>query len=95
MKESRLCIVFRMTTKRKHNEVTLKAKYERLKDLDKNRPNKEVAIQFNVSASTLATWKKNKEKLYQAFQNSSLKRQRVKVGTFETVCSQRIDPQYH
>ena len=95
MKESRLCIIFRMAKKRKHNEVTLKAKYEPLKNLDKNRPNKQVAIQFNASASTLATWKKNKEKIYQAFQNSSLKRQRVKVGTFETVRSQRIDPQYH
>ena len=83
-----------MVTKRKHNEVTLKAKYEPLKDLDKNRPNKEVAIRFNISASTLATWKKKKEKIYQAFQNSSLKRQRVKVGTFETVHSQKIDPQY-
>ena len=56
-----------MTTKRKHNEVTLKAKYERLKDLDKNRPNKEVAIQFNVSASTLATWKKKQGKTLPSF----------------------------
>ena len=44
MKESCLCILFRTTTKRKHNEVTLKTKYEELKELDKNRPNKEVAI---------------------------------------------------
>ena len=43
MKESCLCIVFRMATKRKHNEVTLKAKYEALTEFDKNRPNKEVA----------------------------------------------------
>ena len=51
-----MCIVFRIARKRKHNEVTLKAKYEAQKDLDKNRPNKEVAIQFNVPGSTLATW---------------------------------------
>ena len=51
-----LCIVFRMTTKRKHNEVTLRTKYEALKELNKNRPNKEVAIQFNVPRSTLSTW---------------------------------------
>ena len=44
MKESCLYILFRMATKRKHNEVTLKTKYEELKELDKNRPNKEVAI---------------------------------------------------
>ena len=48
MKESRLRITFRMATKRKHNEVTSKTKYEALKELDNNRPNKEVAIQFNV-----------------------------------------------
>ena len=49
-------IVFRMTIKRKHNEVTSKTKYEALKVFDKNRPNKEVAIQFNVPKSTLSTW---------------------------------------
>ena len=45
-----------MTTKRKHNKVTLKKKkYEALKEFDKDRPNKEVAIQFNVPRSTLST----------------------------------------
>ena len=47
--------MFRITTKRKHNKVTLKTKYEALKDIDKNRPNKEVVIQFNVPESTLLT----------------------------------------
>ena len=56
MKENCLCIVFRMTTKRKHNKVTLRTKYEALKESDKNRPNKEVAIQFNVPRSALSTW---------------------------------------
>ena len=32
-----------MVTKRKHNEVTLKVKYEALKELEKGRPNKDVA----------------------------------------------------
>ena len=50
-----LCIVFRMPTKRKHKKVTLNAKYEALKELDKNAPNKEVVIQFNVPRSTPAT----------------------------------------
>ena len=31
----------------------------------------------------LATWKKNKEKIFEAFQNSSLKQQRAKTGTYE------------
>ena len=66
---------------KKHNEENLRTKYEALKEPDQNRPNKEVTIQFNVATSALATWKKNKEKIYQAFQSSSLKWQRVKVVT--------------
>ena len=65
---------------KKHNEENLRTKYEALKEPDQNRPNKEVTIQFNVATSALATWKKN-EKIYQAFQSSSLKWQRVKVVT--------------
>ena len=72
-----------MTTKGKHHEVTLKVKYEALKELEKGRPNKGVANQFSIPGSTLATWKNNKEKIFEAFQNSSLKRQRVKTGTNE------------
>ena len=56
MKENFLCLMFSMTSKRKHNEVTLKTKYEALKEFYKNRPNKEAAIQFNVPRSTLSTW---------------------------------------
>ena len=73
----------KMATKRKHHEVTLKVKYEALKELEKGRPNKGVANQFSIPGSTLATWKKNKEKIFEAFQNSSLKQQRVKTGTYE------------
>ena len=40
--------MFKMAIKRKHDEVTLKATYEAVKELDKNRPNKKVVIQFNV-----------------------------------------------
>ena len=50
-----------MATKRKHNEVTLKVKYEALKELEKGRPNKVVASQFGIPGSTLTTWKKNKK----------------------------------
>ena len=72
-----------MATKRKHHEATLKVKYEALKELEKGRPNKDVANQFSIPGSTLATWKKNKEKFFEAFQNLSLKRHRVKTGTYE------------
>ena len=72
-----------MATKRKHHEVTLKVKCETLKELEKGRSNKNFANQFSISGSTLATWKINKEKIFEAFQNSSLKRQRVKTGTYK------------
>ena len=50
-------------------------KYKALKELEKGRPNKGIANQFSIPGSTLATWKKNREKIFEAFQNSSLKRQ--------------------
>ena len=65
--------------------MTLKTNHEAMKVFDKNGPNKEVAIQFNLPGSKIATWKKNNEKTCQAFQNSSLKWQRVEVGTYEKI----------
>ena len=65
--------------------MTLKVTYETLKELEKGRPNKDVANQFSIPGSTLATWKKNKEKIFEAFQKSSLIRQRVKTGTYEKI----------
>ena len=60
--------------------MTLKVKYEALKELEKGRPNKDVANQFRILGSTLATWKKNQQKkIFEAFQNLSLKRERVKM----------------
>ena len=42
----------------KHHEVTLNVKCEALKEIDKGRLNKDVANQFSIPGSTLATWKK-------------------------------------
>ena len=56
-----------MATKRKHHEVTLKVKYKALKELEKGATNKDVANQFSIPGSTLATWKKIKEKTFEAF----------------------------
>ena len=53
----------KMATKRKRHEVTSKVKYEALKELEKGRPNKDVANQFSIPGSTLATWKKNRKNL--------------------------------
>ena len=72
-----------MATKRKHHEMTLKVKHKALKELEKGRLNKDVANQFSIPGSSLATWKKNKEIIFEAFQNSSLKRKKVKTGTYK------------
>ena len=59
----------KIASERKHHEVTLKVKYEALKELEKGRPNKDVAKQFSIPGSTLATWKKTKGKIFEDFQN--------------------------
>lgn len=74
-----------MSAKRRHNELTLKIKYEALKELEEGRSNKEVAHRFNVPASTLATWKKHRDKICEAYQNSPVKRQRIRTGSFEKI----------
>ena len=53
----------KMATKGKHHEVTLKGKYEELKELEKGRPNKGVTNQFSIPSNTLATWKKNRKNI--------------------------------
>jgi len=55
--------------KRKHNEVTLKVKYEALRDLEEGMSNKDASIKYSVPSSTLSTWKNNKEKIFLAFKN--------------------------
>ena len=44
-----------MAIKRKHREVTVRVKYEALKELEKGRLNRDVANQFGTPGSTLAT----------------------------------------
>ena len=69
-------------TKRAHTEKTLKVKYNALMELERGVSNKEVSRKFNVAKNTLLTWKKNKPKIIDAFNNSGgTKRQRVKQGT--------------
>ena len=53
-----------MVTKRKCHEVASKVKYEVLKELEKGRPNKDAANQFDILGSTVATWKKKSLKLF-------------------------------
>ena len=61
----------KMATKRKHHEVTLKVKYETLKELEKGRPNKDVANQYSIPGSTntvfLLLGRKTKKKSLKLF----------------------------
>ena len=41
-------VTHKMATKRKHQEGTLKVKYEALKELEKGRQNKDVAKQYGI-----------------------------------------------
>ena len=52
----------KMAAKMKHHEVTLKVKYEALKELEKGRPDEDAANQFSIPGSTLTTWMKKQRK---------------------------------
>ena len=62
MKESRLCILFRITAERNHNELALK-NINHWKSLAKKKPNKEVAFQFKVLEVQLLLGKKQGKNL--------------------------------
>ena len=57
----------KMATERMHHEVLWKVKREALKELEKGRPNKDIAKQFIIPGSILATWKKTKKKSLKLF----------------------------
>ena len=80
----------KMATKRKHHEVTLKVKYEALKEIEKGMPNKDSTNQFSISGSVLATWKKNKENISEAFQNSYKKFNEALLKWFRSMCGNNI-----
>ena len=54
-------------------------------ELEKSKTNKEVAQLFGVPANTISTWKKNKDKIFEAFQEGSATTKRVKVDTYGQV----------
>ena len=72
----------KIATKRKHHEE-LKVKCKKLQKFEKGRSNKDVANQFSVPGSTIATCKKNEEKIFEVFQTSSLKLQTHETRTHE------------
>ena len=71
--------------KRLHKEHKLEIKYKALLELEKDKSNKEVAKSFGVPANTLSTWKKIKDKVFEAFQKGSATTKRLKVDTYDQV----------
>ena len=72
-------------TKRLHKEHKLEIKYKALLELEKGKSNKEVAKTFGVLANALSTWKKSKDKVFEAFQKGSATTKRLKVDTYDQV----------
>ena len=66
-------------TKWLHKEQNLDLKYEALLKMKEVQTNKEFAQLFGVPANTLFTWKNNKDKICQAFQQGSVTTKRVKA----------------
>ena len=60
-----------MSVKRKLNTKTLKEKCDILSHIEKDMTNKEAADIFGVPKNTISTWTKNKEKFFQALEESA------------------------
>ena len=71
--------------KRPDKEQNLELKYKASLKLEEGKTNKEVAQLFGVQVNTLSTWKKNKDKIFQAFQQRSATTKMVKVDTYDQV----------
>ena len=56
-----------MATKRKYNEVTLKTKYEVLKEIDKNRPEKTLPVSLMFLEVHLLFGEKTRKKSTKLF----------------------------
>ena len=72
-------------SKRYRVDQKLETKYKALVELEKGKSNKEVAQSFGIPPNTLSTWKKNKEKVFEAYKKRNAKTKRMKSDTYEQV----------
>ena len=72
-------------SKRHRVDQKLETKYKALVELEKGKSNKEVAKSFGIPPNTLSTWKKNKEKVFEAYNKGNAKTKRMKSDTYEQV----------
>ena len=61
----------KMSVKRKLNTKTLKERCDIVLHIEKGMTNKETADKFGVPKNTILTWIKNKEKVFQALEESA------------------------
>ena len=74
-----------MSVKRKLNTKTLKEKCDILSHIEKGMTNKEAANKFGVSKNTISTWIKNKEKMFQALEESAPSTKKLRGCQYEKV----------
>ena len=74
-----------MMETRLHKEQNLELKYKSFFGIEERQTNEGVAQLLGVPANTFFTWKKNKEKISQAFQQGSATTKRVNVDTYDQV----------
>ena len=74
-----------MSVKHKLNTKTLKEKYDILSHIEKGMTNKEAADQFSVPKNTITTWIKNKEKFFQALEESAPSTKKLRGCQYEKV----------
>ena len=74
-----------MPVKGKLNAKTLLEKCDILSHIEKGMTNKEAADKFGVPKNTISTWIKNKEKIFQALEESAPSTKKLRGCQYEKV----------
>ena len=75
----------KMSVKRKLNTKTLKESCDIVLHIEKGMTNKEAADKFGVPKNTISTWIKNKEKAFQALEESAPSTKKLRGCQYEKV----------
>ena len=75
----------KMSVKRKLDTKTLKEKCDILSHIQKGMINKEAANKFDVPKNIISTWIENKEKIFQALEQSALSTKKLRGCQYEKV----------
>ena len=75
----------KMSVKGKLITKTLKEKCDILSHIEKDMTNKQTAHKFGVPKNTISTWIKNKEKIFQALEESARRTKKLRDCQYEKV----------